>query len=103
MKSRIRTRLCAGCAAKLGKLYHLSEVPAEYARAGYAGCGLCGFRGELTEYSYDPERDRKTPQERETEAKAGAPAQWRRTEEEKQECMFTPADFACLDDALNGI
>ena len=70
--SRIRTQLCAGCADKLGKLYKLTEVQSEYSHAGYGKCGLCLFRGELSEFSYDPERDKieKAP-EKQKEIKRG--------------------------------
>lgn len=104
--SKIRTTLCASCYAKLNKLYRLREVSAVYQRAGYNKCSLCDFAGQLTEYSYDPESDRRTERERQQmkEREAGARAQrFRRTEEEKQDCMFSAADFDALDDVLRRI
>lgn len=78
--SRIRTQLCAGCADKLGKLYRLTEVPGEYSHAGYGKCGLCSFRGELSEFIYDPERDK-------------IEKALKKQEEIKQGCTFSPSIF----------
>lgn len=62
--TRVRTSLCAACAEIMStRMYRLHEVPAEYARAGCGKCALCDFRGALTEYTYDTERDRLTSAE----------------------------------------
>ena len=41
--------LCADCYRKLNTLYRLHDVPLERQRGGRGKCGLCDFRGELTE------------------------------------------------------
>ncbi len=51
--------LCTDCYERLNKLYILHDVPAEYSRSGRGRCALCGFRGELTEIFYHPERDQR--------------------------------------------
>lgn len=101
--NRIQTRLCASCYEKMRKLYRLDEVPAVYQRMGYNKCSLCDFAGQLTVYSYDPERDRRTPQERQRmkEREADARKQdGRRAEPERQGCIFSAADFDMFSAAL---
>lgn len=92
MKSRtVRTRLCASCAEKLGQIFFLHEVPERYQRAGYGKCEICDFRGSLTEYTHDPEKDRRSTRAKPEEKK----------EEHTQGCMFSTADFGVLDELLD--
>lgn len=103
---RIYTQLCASCAEKMSALYRLHETPPEYARGGYGKCGLCDFRGALTEYSYDPQTDKRTQAERKRRQaeKAATAAQARRgastADPALRDYAFTAADFAALDKAL---
>ena len=89
MKNRtVRTRLCASCAEKLGQIFILHEVPERYRRAGYGRCEICDFRGSLSEYTHDPERDRRSTRAKPEE----------KEEEYTQGCMFSAADFGVLDE-----
>lgn len=98
--------LCATCAEKMDALYRLRECPAEYLHGGYGKCGLCDFRGSLTEYSYDPQTDKRTPEERKRrQAEKAATAAHARcknaaAESEPRDYAFTAADFAALDNYL---
>ena len=56
--------LCATCYLKLNTLYRLHDVPLERQRGGRGKCGLCDFRGELTEIEYDRVKDKRSPEER---------------------------------------
>ena len=56
--------LCADCYRKLNTLYRLHDVPLERQRGGRGKCGLCDFRGELTEIEYDRVKDKRSPEER---------------------------------------
>lgn len=100
---RVYTQLCASCAEKMSALYRLRETPPEYARGGYGRCGLCDFRGELTEYNYDPS-DMRTPEERKRLAadKAAKAAPRHRRDsaaaDEPRDYSFTADDFAVLAD-----
>lgn len=55
--------LCADCYRKLNTLYRLHDVPLERQRGGRGKCGLCDFRGELTEIEYDRVKDKRSPEE----------------------------------------
>lgn len=103
---RVYTWLCAACAEKMGQLYRLRETPPEYERGGYGKCGLCDFRGSLTEYSYDPRADMRTQAEHKRcqadKAATAAQAHQRTSTADSalRDYAFTAEDFAALDKAL---
>lgn len=98
---RVYTQLCASCAEKMSALCRLRETPPEYARGGYGRCGLCDFRGALTEYSYDPIADKRTPEERKRRAAGKSAKATHRCNcaaaDEPRDYAFTADDFAALD------
>lgn len=101
-KSLVYDKLCAECHRKMNLLYRLQEVPAEYSHAGIGKCGLCDFAGALTEYCYDPVRDKRTPEERTaiTQRAANAAPKFRRTEAEREDAKdygWTQETFDSLD------
>lgn len=106
-RKRVYIHLCATCAQKMLVLYRMRETPAEYVRGGMGKCNICDFRGALTEYSYDPKTDHRTPEEqaeiRAAQAAAIAP-RLRRTEAEREDAKdygFTRETFARLADAAD--
>jgi hypothetical protein len=97
---RVYTQLCASCAEKMDKLYRLRETPPQYARGGYGKCGLCDFRGALTEYSYDPAEMRTAEENRRFAAEKSerTPCRCdRAAADEPRDYAFTADDFAALD------
>lgn len=56
--------LCATCYLKLNTLFTLHDIPPIRQRGGRGACGICGFRGELTEIEYDRVKDKRSPEER---------------------------------------
>ncbi len=102
-KNLVYDSLCAECHEKMSLLYVLHDVPAEYSRAGAGKCSLCDFRGALTECSYDPVRDKRTPEERariKAERAAAIAPKFYRTEAEREDAKdygWTQETFAGLD------
>ena len=102
-KSLVYDKLCAECHRKMNLLYRLQEVPAEYSHAGIGRCGLCNFAGALTEYCYDPVRDKRTPEERaaiKAQLAASTVPKFRRTEAERENAKdygWTQETFDSLD------
>lgn len=56
--------LCADCYRKLSVTYTLHDIPPIRQRGGSGKCGICDFRGELTEIEYDRVKDKRPPEER---------------------------------------
>lgn len=107
-KSLVYDKLCAECHRKMNLLYRLQEVPAEYSHAGIGRCGLCDFAGALTEYYYDPVKDKRTPEERaaiKAQLAASTVPKFCRTEAERENAKdygWTQETFDSLDLAMIG-
>ena len=86
--------LCADCYRKLNTLYRLHDVPLERQRGGRGKCGLCDFRGEMTEIEYDRVKDKRSPEERaRLRAELNAPPKTREEIRRKEEPAPAPKDY----------
>ena len=87
-------RQCALMQIALDGAGHRRGRAAADQRGGRGACGICGFRGELTEIEYDRVKDKRSPEERaRLRAELNAPPKTREEIRRKEEPAPAPKDY----------